>query len=48
MKRLTGESMALDVAPGATVESVKAMIQRKDGTRPGEQRLLFESRVLKD
>ncbi|OEL38281.1 hypothetical protein BAE44_0000700 [Dichanthelium oligosanthes] len=48
VRTLAGKSLALDVSPSDTVDTVKARIQAKERVAAGDQRLVFAGRDLED
>ena len=46
VKGLTGASIALDVEPTASIESVFAQVAEREGVAPEDQRLIFAAKQL--
>ena len=48
MKTLTGKTIALEASNTDTIETVKTMIQEKEGIPPEQQCLFFAEQQLED
>ena len=45
---LTAKTLEMEVDPNDSIESVKAVIEEKEGTPNAQQQLVFSGQVLKD
>ncbi|GMM33100.1 NEDD8 family protein [Saccharomycopsis crataegensis] len=48
VKTLTGKEVTLEIKPQDTVESVKEIMEEKEGIPPLQQRLVFDGKQLND